>query len=839
MDRLAGLGDLLTVKGLAPKATQATPWSDQYPQRNAFSLPSATRQIQVIPPRSHSKEVIGRPKVSGLELRPLPSLQSLPRRILPRCSGSSLEYDIRSEEWEAERPHLRYVEPLHLGHGPAAAWGTCGEKEPQVEACQESATLQGEEVTISLPGDAFSFAEAVDTPEDVLSELRSASDDFEDVVVEELDGDAGDDEDEDRALETEAEDNVDEGDDLDFAKDSDSDQPGATQEDVGQCDEAVELPSGAETGVEELLLMDGTEQVIIVKKKKKKRKKKRKKRQKVIEEVTVEKKPPVPRFPHPTSSLSSKEDVSCAGNAMERTVSSTSERVPLRERFAKHLLLGRFPKRKSGPVDPLGAADVADVADASAEADDEEKFLPEGETDGMEDVSASEDQAVSNPRGVPRRVVPSTSAAAQRAARARARALRPPRVVRIKRILQKEPDVREESEKTETDGEAKGSPNPRSFGLVAKAMPLRRGQPPKTVWKEPVVETLLSLGSLYFSFSSMRTPEGKKVPLKNRDKVVQTLHELNTKVALPICRQFGLRYNFFSEHHPQAKKAGVTCKEPLILRKQGPDGTEVQETRYLVTIRLRLRLHPTKGDPQTDFVSHGTQIAVLLHELCHLKHMNHGKDFMLFLRDIFAFAHKTLGVFAAGESNEIPSPWPWENLIFQRAGDVSDEELLKLFAEHREKQRQVKTPEPPEEAKEPNQVEAETEAEVLPEVPEALDIEAVSTSALDGVKTPPRSRGSRVPKGSPKLNLAAAFQSSKGHAVGCDCCDPLFPPAEMAYGEETVETPTEWLSGGEDVPPPVRLPLLSATMRKTARSSAASPVHASPKPRAPDRLPPI
>lgn len=409
-------------------------------------------------------------------------------------------------------------------------------------------------------------------------------------------------------------------------------------------------------------------------------------------------------------------------------------------------------------------------------------------------------------------------------------------MVRIKRILQKEPDVREESEKTETDGEAKGSPNPRSFGLVAKAMPLRRGQPPKTVWKEPVVETLLSLGSLYFSFSSMRTPEGKKVPLKNRDKVVQTLHELNTKVALPICRQFGLRYNFFSEHHPQAKKAGVTCKEPLILRKQGPDGTEVQETRYLVTIRLRLRLHPTKGDPQTDFVSHGTQIAVLLHELCHLKHMNHGKDFMLFLRDIFAFAHKTLGVFAAGESNEIP---PWENLIFQRAGDVSDEELLKLFAEHREKQRQVKTPEPPEEAKEPNQVEAETEAEVLPEVPEALDIEAVSTSASDGVKTPPRSRGSRVPKGSPKLNLAAAFQSSKGHAVGCDCCDPLFPPAEMAYGEETVETPTEWLSGGEDVPPPVRLPLLSATMRKTARSSAASPVHASPKPRAPDRLPPI
>ena len=31
---------------------------------------------------------------------------------------------------------------------------------------------------------------------------------------------------------------------------------------------------------------------------------------------------------------------------------------------------------------------------------------------------------------------------------------------------------------------------------------------------------------------------------------------------------------------------------------------------------------------------------------------------------------------------------PWENVIFQRAGDVSDDELLELFAEHREKQRE-------------------------------------------------------------------------------------------------------------------------------------------------------
>ena len=29
---------------------------------------------------------------------------------------------------------------------------------------------------------------------------------------------------------------------------------------------------------------------------------------------------------------------------------------------------------------------------------------------------------------------------------------------------------------------------------------------------------------------------------------------LGVEVALPICRHFGLRYNFFSEHHPQARR---------------------------------------------------------------------------------------------------------------------------------------------------------------------------------------------------------------------------------------------------------------------------------------------
>ena len=45
-----------------------------------------------------------------------------------------------------------------------------------------------------------------------------------------------------------------------------------------------------------------------------------------------------------------------------------------------------------------------------------------------------------------------------------------------------------------------------------------------------------TLASQYFTFSTMKGPDGQKVPLQNRDKVIFTLHDLSSKVAQPICR---------------------------------------------------------------------------------------------------------------------------------------------------------------------------------------------------------------------------------------------------------------------------------------------------------------
>merc|ERR1712232_122087 len=111
------------------------------------------------------------------------------------------------------------------------------------------------------------------------------------------------------------------------------------------------------------------------------------------------------------------------------------------------------------------------------------------------------------------------------------------------------------------------------------------------------------------------------------------------------------------------------------------DGTYLQKTRRLVTIRLRVRQHPSRGDPQTELISRGAQLGVLLHELCHLKSMEHDIDFMLLLRDVFQEATR-IGVFKPGELfNELSSRKTWENELFRRGGDIPYNELLLLMAQ--------------------------------------------------------------------------------------------------------------------------------------------------------------
>ncbi|CAK9094286.1 Uncharacterized protein SCF082_LOCUS44322, partial [Durusdinium trenchii] len=261
-----------------------------------------------------------------------------------------------------------------------------------------------ENAILPLPGDAFSFAEQVTTPEleeggpsyctgeeeeeeveveveELVEEyVEDAEEDPEEDGLEE-DAEAEEEEAEEERLQTDVDledlEDEDEATLDELADDSDSDQPGTTLEDGGQCDEAVEevLPRRVTPVIDEALLMSAAAPVKAKKKKKKRKKKRRASKRKLLdEEPAVEKKPPVPRFPHPIGPK--------VKEAAPPAPVAVTERVPLRERFARHLLLGRFPKRKI----------LADAQDSANEADNEaEEEKPKD--DPGEDEPSSEDQA--------------------------------------------------------------------------------------------------------------------------------------------------------------------------------------------------------------------------------------------------------------------------------------------------------------------------------------------------------------------------------------------------------------------------------------------------------------
>jgi|LauGreDrversion4_2_1035121.scaffolds.fasta_scaffold55217_4 hypothetical protein len=167
---------------------------------------------------------------------------------------------------------------------------------------------------------------------------------------------------------------------------------------------------------------------------------------------------------------------------------------------------------------------------------------------------------------------------------------------------------------------------------------------------------------------------GIEVALLNRETVMGVLRRLESLIAIPVARRFKLKYSFIGEHHPCANKAGVTYRERVNVVR-GSSAPVIPQYTYIIRVRVRSRI-----SPQRRMLSFGTHVAILLHELAHLRHMHHGAEFALLLRDIYAYVDDTLHIFKSNDMvNELPSPWNWERRIWDCRGHVDDDELIKLY----------------------------------------------------------------------------------------------------------------------------------------------------------------
>ena len=168
------------------------------------------------------------------------------------------------------------------------------------------------------------------------------------------------------------------------------------------------------------------------------------------------------------------------------------------------------------------------------------------------------------------------------------------------------------------------------------------------------------------TYYEYKNKEGEVVPLLHRDKVTKILVILD-KIVQPILNKYNIIYSSLSENHPLSRKPAVTHRIPLKF---------ITPTMFAHMIQIRVRNQQGPNDYRK-FYNRATLLAMLFHELAHIRFMNHGKEFMFFLRDIYQYAH-FINIIPA-EDHQLPSFRKWEKAIFHARGNISNSKLIEIY----------------------------------------------------------------------------------------------------------------------------------------------------------------
>lgn len=168
------------------------------------------------------------------------------------------------------------------------------------------------------------------------------------------------------------------------------------------------------------------------------------------------------------------------------------------------------------------------------------------------------------------------------------------------------------------------------------------------------------------TFFEYKKKDGEVVPLLHRDKVTKILVTLD-KIVQPILNKYNIIYSSLSENHPIGKKPAMTHRIPLKFMSSPMHA-------YLIQIRVRNQQAPNDCKK---FYNRATLLALLFHELAHIRFMNHGKEFMFFLRDIYQYAHFINII--PNDEHQLPSFRKWEKAIFSAKGNISNTKLVEIY----------------------------------------------------------------------------------------------------------------------------------------------------------------